>query len=355
MESLKYIGEANYMLRHHHLSEDRYIFYLLTILVIALSSLLHIGLYGAVIIIMGINLGAYIYFYKALQFVFPNKVLPLFACLLLLSFWPYQLWSVFLYTECLFYSMVLFLFARLILCNNINTPFLLQAGVLLLAVIISRPLGVLFIIPVLLFIFFRLPKRQRVYFYVALIAGVGVIAFSLQVIFTTTPDVTMLRIFQEENIICGIPASTTHTNLVLPANMNPLYQLLFYVTHNFSIFVQLAITRLRYFFFLVRDYYSTAHNAYLLSCVVLIYGLILVRIKRITTVLSRSLLAFIFSAVFLFAITIAFLCDDYHSRFFLTLMPLFVVLVVAGIGGIKRGEESGEGNSKIPAAISRSI
>ena len=82
MESLKYISEADYLIRHHHLSEDRYVFYLLTILVIALSSLLHIGLYGAVIIIMGINLLAYIYFYKALQVVFPNKGLPLLACLL---------------------------------------------------------------------------------------------------------------------------------------------------------------------------------------------------------------------------------------------------------------------------------
>ena len=251
--------------------------------------------------------------------------------------------------------MVLILFARLILCKNINTSFLLQAGLLLLAVMISRPLGVLFIIPVLLFIFLRLPKRQRVYFYFPLLVGVGIMALCMQVVFTTTPDVTMRRIFQEENIICGIPASTLHSNLVLSANTNPLYQLFFYITHNFSIFIQLAINRLRYFFFLVRDYYSTAHNAFVLSCVTIIYGIILVRIKRITGVLSRSLLAFIFSAVFLFAIAIAFLCDDYHSRFFLTLMPLFILLMVAGISAINRGEDPGAGNSELPAATSQVI
>ena len=122
----------------------------------------------------------------------------------------------------------------------------------------------------------------------------------------------------------------SNSNLEVSDHPNQLYRLFFYITHNFSHFSGLALTRLKYFFLNTRTYYSVTHNAFLLISLFSIYACILIGIKRIRKTFPTSLLVFIFSAIFFFAVAIAFQCDDYHNRFFLTLMPLLTVLAVAG-------------------------
>jgi hypothetical protein len=156
------------------------------------------------------------------------------------------------------------------------------------------------------------------------------LSWVVQVVFTTTPDWNMQRAFLEENIICDMPVVVTNSNLVVSDHPNQLYRLFFYITHNFSHFSWLALTRLKYFFLNTRSYYSAMHNAYLLTCLFLVYTCIVIGIKRIRKTFSTAVLFFIISAVFFFALAIAFQCDDYHNRFFLTLMPLLSVLAMTG-------------------------
>jgi hypothetical protein len=330
MEAEKYISEANFILQNQHLSQGRYLFYLSTILIIALSISIKIGLHGAVFIIAIINLAGYLYFFKALKKVF-NARLPAFLVILfLLSFWPYQAWSLFLYTECLFYSVVMVLFSRLLLYEKMDMKFLVSTFFILALVIISRPLGILFVFPVLFFLFFHLTRRQKIFFYGLLIVAFFLLGWVVQVVFTTTPDWNMQRAFLEENIICDMPVTMGNSQLEVSDHPNQLYRLFFYITHNFSHFSGLALTRLKYFFLNTRPYYSGMHNAYLLISLVFIYACILIGIRSIKTKFSTSLLVFIFSTIFFFALAIAFQCDDYHNRFFLTLMPLLTVLAVVG-------------------------
>lgn len=330
LEATKYIGEAKFILGNHHFSQNRYLFYLTTILIIALSFLIKTGLHGAVIMIMLINLTSYLYFFKALKKIFRSRLPAFIVIFFLLSFWPYQSWSLFLYTECLFYSFVILLFSRLLLFEKMDLKFLSSIFFILLLVIISRPLGILFVFPVLFFLYFHLNRQQKKYFYLGLIIAVLLLSWIVQVVFTTTPDWNMQRAFLEENIICDMPVVVTSTNLEISDHPNQLYRLFFYITHNFSHFSGLALTRLKYFFLNTRNYYSDIHNAYLLSTLVFIYGCILIGIKKILKTFSLPLLVFVFSSIFFFALAIAFQCDDYHNRFFLTLMPLLAALAVAG-------------------------
>ena len=330
MEAEKYISEANFILQNQHLSQGRYLFYLSTILVIALSVSLKIGLYGALSIIMIINLAGYLYFFKALKKVFDSRLPAFLVILFLLSFWPYQTWSLFLYTECLFYSVVMLLFSRLLLFEKMNLQFVVSTFLILALVIISRPLGILFVFPVLFFLFFHLTRRQKIFFFGVVILAFFLLAWVVQVVFTTTPDWNMQRAFLEENIICDMPAVISNSQLEVSDHPNQLYRLFFYITHNFSHFSGLALTRLKYFFLNTRPYYSSLHNAYLLISLFLIYACILIGVRSIKRIFPVSLLAFIFSVIFFFALAIAFQCDDYHNRFFLTLMPLLTVLAVAG-------------------------
>jgi hypothetical protein len=166
------------------------------------------------------------------------------------------------------------------------------------------------------------------------VAGVvGLLAVVLlnlvvQVVFTTTPDWNMKRALTENSIICDVPRAMAATDLDLSQHPNQLYQLFYFVTHNFTHFTSLALTRLRYFFVMMRDYYSTLHNVYLVVHLLFLYGSILVGIKRLLRTFPRALLVFAFSSILLFALAIALQCDDYHNRFALTLMPIYTTLAV---------------------------
>jgi len=334
LEAGKYINQANIVLETSYVSQARYLFYISTIFIIAFNLLIKTGLEGAIIMIMIINLFSYLYFYKALKFVFKSRLPAFIIIFFLFSFWPFQSWSLFLYTECLFYSSVLVLFSRLLLFKTFNFKFIMSLFCILIWVILSRPLGILFIFPVLFFIFFHLTKKQKFIFSGIFIMSLLILNWVVQIVFTTTPDWTMEKSFLEGNIICDMPGTINNTGLVISDSHNQLYRLFYYITHNFSHFANLDLTRLKYFFLNTRTYYSTLHNFYLLIYLIAVYSCIIVGVKNIRKVLSLPQIVFIITTVLFFAFTIALQCDDYHNRFFLTLFPLLTVLAVAGLAPI---------------------
>ena len=330
MEAVKYIGEADYLLENHAFSQGRYLFYLLTILIIAAASALNIGVYGALLIIALINLCAFLYFFKALKKVFAGTTPALLIIAFLLAFWPYQIWSLFLYTECLFYSLVMILFSRLLMFERLDFKFLAGTFFILLLVILTRPLGVLFVFPVMLFLYFHLNRRQKIFFYVGTILCLIVLGWVVQVVFTTTHDWNMQRSFLEESIICDMPVNSENKNLDISQHPNQLYRLYYYISHNFSHFAGLALVRLKYFFLMTRNYYSNGHNLFLLLVMLPVYTSIVVGMKNLVRTFHFPVVVFCLSSILFFALAIAFQCDDYHNRFILTLMPLFAALAVAG-------------------------
>ncbi|NTS42124.1 hypothetical protein HRG84_14545 [Flavisolibacter sp. BT320] len=330
LEAEKYIGEAEYLLTHQQVSSPRYLFYITTVLVITLSFLLKLGLTGALLFIMFINLVAYLYFYKALCFFFRERLSPLLVIVMLLSFWPYQSWSLYLYTECIFYSAVMLLFAHLLLFRKLSKGYMVALLSMLAFVVFSRPLGILFVPPILLFIFFKLSKKQRFFFLGAVFFALVALNFIVQVVFTTTRDWDMQRAITEGDVICDIPGEKANS-LILTNHSNQLYRLFYYITHNFDHFFALAVVRLRYFFTMVRSYYSPFHNGFLIAVLAIWYGCFLIGIKKIVSVFPAALLAFVISAIFLFAMTVAMQCDDYHNRFFLTLSPFFSVFTIVAL------------------------
>jgi hypothetical protein len=331
LEAEKYIHEAAYLLQYHRLSETRYLFYFSTTAIIAFCDVVGLGLHGALLLIMAVNLFSYLFFFRALVGLFKDRLLALLVVFLLLSFWPYQSWTLYLYTECFFYSAVLMLFAQLLLCRSLSLRFLVLTSLLLFLVVSSRPLGILFVFPTLLFIFFKLSGRQKLLFALAVLLAFVLFNYIVQTVFTTTSDWSLKKTIAEADIICNIPGPASGEKLDLSDNPNQLYQLFYYVTHNFFYFSSLALARLRYFFTMVRSYYSSFHNAVLVAYLLLIYISILFGIKSIVRFLSPALCLFIFSTLVFFTVTIALQCDDYHNRFFLTLMPFLMTMTVVAL------------------------
>ncbi len=329
-EGTKYTHEASYLLEHHGFSQFRYLFYCTTIIVIACSLMLKTGLLGALLFIMGINLAAYLWFFSVLQNFFGRSLPAVLIAAFLVSFWPYQSWSMFLFTECMFYSLVMVLFGHLLRFERLTFRFLSIACGLLLLLIISRPLGILFVPPVLVFVFVHLNKRQRLYLVFAGIFFCFLLNYIVHIFFTTTSDWSMNYALTGDMLICDMPDPNPNYQPKLSNNPNQLYQLFYYLTHNFSHFLGLAAVRLRYFFFLAKPFYSIGHNLYLIAYDIFIYGGIVWNFKRIRRTMPIAVLLFVFSSILLFALATALQCDEYHGRFALTLTPFYVMLAIIG-------------------------
>jgi hypothetical protein len=330
LEAQKYIREAHLLLNTGRLSAPRFWFYSGTILIIAFALKIGTGLYGAFIIQAIINLGALLLFYQALKKIFYNPITALFVVVYLILFWPYQSWVVYLYTESVFFSMILILLSVLILYKPNNLKNIFVIFIALALVIISRPLGILFIISTYLYFFINANKKWKIVIACSSIIGIALALLVINIIFSTINDWTITEAFERENIICDAPTIIPSVKLNLATSGSPVYKLLFYISHNFSHFIHFAGIKLQYFFLMRRYYYSNAHNLFLLINIIPVYILAIIGLFKMQKKIAKSVIAFIVCTILLYTITIILQCDDYHNRFILSIYPLFVIL--AGLG-----------------------
>jgi len=326
LEAGKYIEEAERFIKNGAFSTPRYWFYSVTLFILIISMKFKIGMTGAFIIQAILNLCAYMLFYKALKQIFQKTTTAFFTIIYLLLFWAYQSWVVFLYTESAFFSLILILFAVLVLYPPTSPKNIIRLALVFILLLISRPLGILF--------------AGSQYFYLLVIAnrkwkwilGAGSILviifgyFVVNAVFGSLKDWTITQAFEQESIICDMPDSPPYAKLDLAGMGSPIYQLGYYLTHNFSHFIHFAGIKLQYFFLMTRQYYSTWHNHFLLLNLVPLYFFALIGVFVKSVKFSKGINIFLLSSILLFAITIVFQCDDYHNRFVLSIFPFFVIL-----------------------------
>lgn len=325
LEGLKYIHAADYLLQNGSFPETRYWFYSVTTGLIALSKLLHTGYWPVFFLQLTYSLTAHLVFYKSLKSLSTEQdQAPLLTTLLLCCILPYQRWNLTLYTESVFYSSVLLFFASCILFQKISFKNSTIQLLLLLLVILSRPLGILLLIPWIVYLFLRSPAGYRLYFLILIAAG-GIILLTVSnLILSSIGDWNILAPFQEGYIICDLSSSDTiklHSN----PEATPLQQLFLYLQQHPGHFLRMSFKKTAAFFLLVRPYYSTFHNLalYLLAGLLYLPVLIVLLKKKFNTlsITALSIVLIVWSAVIL-------QCDDYHSRFHLMLIPIFLFLGV---------------------------
>lgn len=326
-EAIKYIREANRFIDGSNFSQPRYWFYCTTIFIIALAFKLKLGIIGAFVLQSLFNLFAFSFFYTELKKLFQIPFTALFVIAYLLLFWPYQSWIVFLFTESAFFSAILILLGAIMRYKPDSIKHIIIISFALLLVIISRPLGILFIPAVYAYFFYSANKKWKI-----ILGGISVLLFIavfyiINIIFSTIPDWHITQAFEQESIICDLPTTTpSHTAIYLAAGATPVYQLFYYVTHNFEHFLYFMTVKLQYFFLLMRPYFSKAHNYYVLLNVVPIYLLALVSFFIKQVKFNRGITLFLATILAVYTVTIIFQCDDYHNRFILSIYPCFVVL-----------------------------
>lgn len=325
LEAGKYIEEAHRYIDNGNFSAPRYYFYCATLFIMVFAIKTGIGMFGAFVIQALLNLFAFTLFYKALTKIFQSPFTPLLIILYLLSFSPYQSWIVFLYTESVFCSVVLILLSVLILYKPGSIKHALIIILTLLFSLISRPLGMLFGVGVYLYFFYYADKKWKIILACGSLILLCLGYFLINTAFLSVKDWRITQAFEEESIICDLPAPQPYQKLDLAATGSPVYKLWYYCTHNFSHFLQFAGKKIQYFFLMTRNYYSKGHNYFLLLNVIPVYllGVCSFFIKR--KYCSKAFFIFLVSTICMYVVTIIFQCDDYHSRFILPVYPLFVL------------------------------
>lgn len=331
LEATKYIDEANQFLQDGTFSAPRFYFYCVTIFILAFAIKLKLGMIGAFVIQASINLFAFMLLFKALGKIFQRSITPVLIIFYLLAFSPYQSWVVFLYTESIFFSAVLILISVLILYKPDNLKHIVLITMCLIFTMISRPLGILFAVGVYFYLFFNATKKWKIVLACSSVAMLILGYFFINSVFLTIHDWRITQAFEEESIICDLPAAQPYQSLDLSATGSPVYQLWYYVTHNFSHFLRFAGIKIQYFFLMTRDYYSSLHNYFLLLNVIPVYLLAFCSFFLRRNDFKRGITVFICCTIIIYALAIIFQCDDYHNRFILSIYPLFVLLATRSI------------------------
>lgn len=326
LEAGKYILEAQHYISTGSFSAPRFWFYCITLFILIISLKLKIGLIGAFIIQAAINLLAYLLFFKAVKKVFARPLTAFLVILYLLFFWPYQSWLVFLYTESVFFSAILILIATIILYKGENVKHIAFIGLSLLIVLVSRPLGILFLFSVYSYFFYIANRKWKTIMVMSSLAIAVFAYYSINLIFSTVTDWSITQGFEQESIICDMPSAGPYASLKLANSGSPIYHLYYYVTHNCSHFLHFAAIKLEYFFLMTRPFYSKGHNYYLLFNLIPLYLLAVAGFFIRKQKMRKELIVFLFTTILLFTLTVIFQCDDYHSRFILSIFPCFVLL-----------------------------
>ena len=331
LEAQKYIQEAQNLVDHKGLSAARFVFYSPTIFIIYLSLKMSAGFYGAFLIQAFYNLLVTLFFYKSLSSYFTDSAYRLLTAFLLIVFLPYSMWTVYLYTESVFYSNILLLISLLLFHSTDSSSknkFLIFFALLL--VILSRPLGILLLLPTIFYFYKSASKKYKKIFIPTFLIGLFLIGYISNIIFSTIEDVNITLAASQGCVVCGLLPEHP-PELDLATNGTQIYQLYYYVINNFDQFIRIALVKMKYLFMMVRDYYSMIHNVGLLLFIIPIYLLGLIYIFSGATKEHRPFFGFQISSIVFFTLTIMLQCDDYHNRFVLSVFPIILLLAVKGL------------------------
>ena len=332
-ESEKYITQARLLISEGHLSNGSYIMYLTQILLITVAKKTGIGLLAVVFVQLLLSLLSTITYFRFTRQLLSSGTLAIIGTLMLLLNIPLQEFNSFLQTESVFYSLGIITTCFVLKQTSFNFKTLAIVIMLLLLLSITRPTGILFFPPVLLYIFFRFLSAIS-FTRKLILVGVSatIFVFVLNAALGSGGGLDFMLPYRDERIICGVPTLPAFTKINETSNGNSVFGLLYYVFHNFGQFSRLAWLRSLAFFGLTRTYYSSFHNAYLVVYFYLIYFLFVMSF-RFWLKTSPYILFYVLLLTLVSWGTVILSCDDWHNRFFLTLSPYLILL---GMPAIRR-------------------
>lgn len=335
-EAMKYIGCARDVLAgdlggdllHHYRLYATYILFLVPFVALGAPSLAVAAQIG-----LGI-LAAFTLRRCILQLCGTPVQADLVFALFLLAY-PIQIWTLALYSESFFVSLSVLLLGEALRTDRPLFRFVILAILLWFA----RPVGVLFMAPVLVWRMTVVSGQKRTR-WIWVVSAVVLLA----ILYLPVLPSDQLQALAEGHVIGGFPlypgdGAFFHGNTLVSV------QARFVHDHGAGAWAGLVLQRLAWLFSLWRPYFSTSHNALTIPLLAL-YPLALFSIVRrwktpFVQVLSAILL--------LNAIVVGLTFAEWNGRFLVPLLPVIMILAVLSFQAwtthkaIKPGTEAGPG------------
>jgi len=330
-EATKYIREANNLLHHKNFSEQKYIFYSSYIFIHFIFIKLGFEIGGVYIFQLLVNLIATFLFYKTALNVYKNNGVAFIAAFLLVVCFSWQYWTVCLYTESFFCSLLIIFTYFLFGINKNQQLKYVYAALVFVILLFARPAGI-FLIPViicvLVFKLIELKKIRLALLFIAVLCTGFIYLLFYEM--KSASSFNFIKPFVEHNIICDIPG-----RLINDSNSynNSLSGILLYVRKNPIDFLQLCSLRFSAFWGLTRPYYSEAHNWVLRLFFYPLYFFALIKLKQ-QLKLNRYFILYCLSIIIVFTISVMLTCDEWSNRFIMPVIPVIIWLASYGLFAI---------------------
>ena len=332
-ESIRFIREAGLLENGDSFTSPAFYLYLGQILLLAMVHTLGTGYTLIVILQLLLNALALNNLYNFILMRHKSRKVAFLAGMLLVACIPYQLYNTFLYTESIFFSLVLIYTIQLLSVKKWKGDKILMIIAWLAVLCMVRPTGLFVALVTLVFVALQIRKINLIAKLLLLIPGIILFLFAVHSILKTGGGINPLTPFIYEHIICDVPQSEVGRKLFLNTGSEGLNALSYYIAHNPGHFLQLAVKKTIAFFGLHRPWYSTVHNLLLMFYFFGLYAMMIIALFR------RGLTSsFLFSVclITIFWLFVVFSCDEWHNRFFLTFTPHLIICAMGAFGKKER-------------------
>ena len=330
LEATKYTDECQQLLLYGNFSDKKYLFYSVYILIHILFYKLGFEIIGVYIFQLLLNLLATYLFFELTLKTTGKKSIAFLAVFLLLLTQTFEMWTVYLYTESVFSSLVLIFSYCLLSLNLQNKRNVIFTILLFVLFIFARPTGVLFI-PVLLMYFLFILLQRKKYLIALLFTSIATIFFFALVnyVMQSSDTFNFIKPFIDGQVICDVPVQVLNSDISQTASQS-LSGILNYIIHHKQQFAHLSFQRFISFWGLQRPFNSRSHNLFFAFFFYPIYFLGLIGLVKLYKKQKRVFI-FIISIFFFFTLSVMLSCDEWSNRFIVPIIPFVMMLGAIGI------------------------
>ena len=327
-EAPKYFEECQNILLYGHFSDKKYLFYSVYIFIHIIFYKLGFETIGVYLFQLLLNLLATYLLFKLTHKITDNNAVAFIAVILLLLTHTFQMWTVFLYTESVFSSLVIIFSYCFLVLNQQDYRNWMLTSLVFLFLLFARPTGVI-LIPILFVYFFILFIHHKEYLKAIFFSSSVsiVIIFMLNYAVRRSNSFNFVQRFFENQIICDIPVQTITT---IPTTSNTLVGILDYIFQNKIEFLLLAGQRFISFWGMQRPYNSHAHNLFFACYFYPVFFFGLFGSGRLFKLHKRAFV-FILSTLICFTLSVVLTCDEWSNRFNVPIISFVMILAAIGL------------------------
>ncbi len=347
LEAAKYLDQAHVLLQTGGFESLNFLYYSVEIGLIAFCFKFHLSLLFVVIlqwILSGISM---VFFYKTALLLGKSRPVAFVSTAALMTLVYYQEFNSFLYTESIYFSLLILFTWFLFSSAQKGYRGLVPVFLLMILLYFTRPTGIFLPFATLVYYLTRIQAGKKNRGKVLLGAAVLLaLVYLLNLSLGSGGEFNFILPYVKENVICGVSTVAVAHQIQVPGNPNSLTGIFYIISHHPLLFLSLGIRRLMAFFGVYRTFYSLLHNTVLMLYFFIPYALIIMGIRSLLRS-HRAEGMFLMFHIGLMALTVMITCDEWANRFIMGEYPLILLLAVISLNNLRERGQLGSKNTRV--------